>query len=67
MFSTLTNLLAEYRIYRRDEKGKIVKSMDHLMDAMRYLCASLVDVASTQPQARGDIKQMGAADTYVGY
>jgi len=26
----------EFRIYRRDEKGKVVKDKDHLMDAMRY-------------------------------
>lgn len=27
----------EYRIYRRDENGKIVKTNDHLMDATRYM------------------------------
>lgn len=33
----LPNWLTEYRLYRRDDKGKIVKENDHLMDAMRYL------------------------------
>lgn len=33
----MQNWLNEYRLYRRDEKGKIVKENDHLMDAMRYL------------------------------
>ena len=37
VFSNLTSWLGEYRIYRRDEKGKIVKDKDHLMDATRYL------------------------------
>ncbi len=37
VFSTLQNWQAEYRIYRRDEKGKIVKEFDHLMDCMRYI------------------------------
>ena len=37
VFETLQNWQAEYRIYRRDEKGKIVKEFDHLMDCMRYL------------------------------
>lgn len=37
----LINLLGEFRIYRRDEKGRIVKENDHLMDAMRYLIMGL--------------------------
>ncbi len=37
IFSTLTNLRTEKRLYRRNEKGKIVKENDHLMDCMRYL------------------------------
>lgn len=37
IFDTLTNLRREKRLYRRNEKGKIVKENDHLMDCMRYL------------------------------
>ena len=37
IFSTLVYLLKELRIYRRNDKGKIVKENDHLMDCMRYL------------------------------
>ena len=33
IFATLVNWFAEYRIYRRDDKGAIVKENDHLMDA----------------------------------
>jgi hypothetical protein len=29
--------LAEFRLYRRDEKGRVVKENDHLMDSTRYL------------------------------
>jgi hypothetical protein len=36
VFETCTNFLAEYRIYRRDKKGHIVKANDHMMDAVRY-------------------------------
>jgi hypothetical protein len=36
IFSTCVNTLSEYRLYRRDEKGNIVKKNDHLMDALRY-------------------------------
>lgn len=34
------NWLAERRLYRRDEKGRIVKKFDHAMDAGRYRTAS---------------------------
>ena len=37
VFDTLVYFKTELRLYRRDEKGKIVKSNDHLMDCMRYL------------------------------
>jgi hypothetical protein len=33
VFSTLGNWLVEFRIYRRDEKNRVVKKGDHLMDA----------------------------------
>jgi hypothetical protein len=36
----MTQWLEEYRMYRRDEKGKVVKIHDHLMDATRYLMMS---------------------------
>lgn len=37
VFRTLTNFQKEYMLYRRDDKGKIIKEEDHLMDALRYL------------------------------
>ena len=49
VFRTLNSWLSEYRIYRRDEKGVIVKSNDHLMDATRYLIMSGLDIASEPP------------------
>ena len=51
VFSNLQNWLVEHRIYRRDEKGNIVKANDHLMDASRYLCVSGVPIASFRPKA----------------
>lgn len=38
IFRTCANLIKELRIYRRNERGKIVKENDHLCDALRYLC-----------------------------
>lgn len=36
IFSTCRDTLNEFDIYQRDEKGKVVKQNDHLMDAIRY-------------------------------
>lgn len=51
VFKTLQHWLAEYRLYRRDEKGQIVKKDDHLMDATRYYVVSGIHVASVAPDA----------------
>ena len=49
IFSNLSNWLTEYRVYRRDENGKVVKKNDHLMDAMRYLIMSGMEYAEAYP------------------
>ncbi len=46
VFKSLKPWLSEYRIYRRDDKGHIVKEKDHAMDATRYLVVSGLDVAT---------------------
>lgn len=40
VMSHLLNWLSEFRVYRRDMNGRIVKDHDHLMDATRYLIMS---------------------------
>lgn len=54
VFKSLQSWLSEYRIYRRDEKGKIVKEHDHLMDATRYLVVSGINYARTKPMSDDD-------------
>jgi phage terminase large subunit-like protein len=49
VFKTLTNFLNEIRLYRRDEKGKIIKTNDHLMDSWRYSIMSGRNAAITEP------------------
>lgn len=49
VFKTLQNWLGEYRLYRRDEKGAVVKTNDHLMDATRYDIVSGLLVATLLP------------------
>ena len=53
VFSTLQNYFAEYRLYRRDEHGKIVKKKDHLMDCKRYIHNSGEAVAIVRPALTG--------------
>ncbi len=40
VFKTCQQWFEEFRLYRRDEHGRIVKENDHLMDATRYLVFS---------------------------
>lgn len=56
-FRSLQNWLFEYRLYRRDEKGAIVKEHDHLMDATRYLIVSGLARATTEPQPRRERRE----------
>jgi len=51
VFSTLREFLGEYRLYRRDENGKVVKDNDHLMDCLRYLIMSGMYYAKTEIEA----------------
>lgn len=49
VFKSCSNWLAEFRLYRRDDKGRIVKTNDHIMDATRYLIMSGLARAKTKP------------------
>lgn len=64
IFSTLQNTLGEMRLYRRDDNGKVVKEDDHLMDCIRYLVMSGLDLAITEPY--NDYQTTSYADTSSG-
>ncbi|MDK2957862.1 MAG: hypothetical protein PWQ57_3360 [Desulfovibrionales bacterium] len=59
VFRNLGGWLAEFRLYRRDGEGRVVKKLDHLMDATRYLVMSGVRAAKTRP---GDNRRQSHAD-----
>jgi hypothetical protein len=68
VFRTCQNWAAEYRLYRRDEKGRIVKEMDHLMDCTRYLCKMWTQIASTEPVDGGiSVTSAQQGDNRAGY
>lgn len=69
VFSTCQNWRAEYRLYRRSEKGAIVKDFDHLMDCTRYLLGTGLTVMSVEPPKgpRDGIASAAAGDSTAGY
>lgn len=67
VFYTLQNWFAEYRLYRRDEKGAVVKEFDHLMDATRGLIMSGRQRASVKPFDKAGISgSASGGDPAVG-
>jgi hypothetical protein len=54
VFRSLTVWFSEFRLYRRDEKGRVVKENDHLMDATRYL-ESRTGEFRAKPQAPKEV------------
>jgi len=65
VFSTLQSWFKEYRLYRRNEDGKIVKENDHAMDATRYLVMGIQN-AIVQPIPKNH-QPYRPADPVTGY
>ena len=53
VFRSMQQWLAEFRLYRRDEKGRVVKDNDHLMDCTRYLESRLARMLVKPPVRSG--------------
>lgn len=76
VFSVLQNWFMEYRLYRRDEKGRVVKVLDHLMDTTRYLVVSGIELMAIPPdylkrsglviRSGNDVMPSGDYDPYAG-
>lgn len=68
VFSTCVNWFAEYKLYRRDENGKIVKKFDHLMDASRYAARpSAVSSMQVRTIAQHSLGRTQFGETVAGY
>lgn len=61
LFKSLVRTLEEFRLYRRDDKGKIVKENDHLMDDLRYLHRSGPKVRKVMPPEVWKLKALERA------
>lgn len=49
VFSSLAKFFEEFRLYRRDDKGHVVKQNDHLMDCCRYLISRISKMIPKPP------------------
>lgn len=67
VFRTLMNFQAEYRLYRRDEKGNIVEEFDHLMDCMRYIILSGRERAKPVPVIRNRLGAHSIGDPLLNF
>jgi hypothetical protein len=61
LFRSLVQTAAEFRLYRRDERGAVVKENDHLMDCLRYLVATKDDVMIWQGEPQPDSQRRSRA------
>lgn len=52
VFRSCQNWITEYRLYRRDEKGRVVKGNDHAMDESRYFIMSGLARVKVKPLAK---------------
>lgn len=57
----LRKLQAEYNLYRRDEKGKVVKENDHLLDDLRYIVLSGAQIAIPVPATEHGLNIIGSS------
>ena len=52
VFASCQNWRYEFRLYRRDEHGRIVKKDDHAMDEMRYMVTSGIERMELKPSEK---------------
>jgi hypothetical protein len=56
IFDTCQRLIRQMRVYRRDEKGKIVKKYDHLCDCARYAFITGRNIMKVRPKPVGSMQ-----------
>jgi hypothetical protein len=66
VFDSCKNWISEFRRYHRDEKGRIVKADDHLMDATRYAVKSGIARMITEPRPVEDDYVYHGSDGWMG-
>ena len=75
IFRSCREFFSEFRLYHRDENGKVVKNNDHLMYCLRYLIMSGMGMALIKPIEDNPFSRYGfpkvavsgGADIHTGY
>ena len=68
VFKSLQHWRTEYRMYHRDEKGRLVKDNDHLMDCSRYLVMSGMKRAKiNRVEKEALFEYRGVLDPVIGF
>ena len=60
VFTTCTNFFNEFRVYHRDEHGRVVRKNNHLMDAFRYLLMTGMSKAMCKPEPEDELAAKAA-------
>jgi phage terminase large subunit-like protein len=66
IFRSCMPLVAEMRLYRRDDTGKVVKKDDHACDGLRYLVHTRDDVFQSMPVQLAYPERLAAVQAPVG-
>lgn len=67
VFKSCQNWFTEFRLYRRDDNGKIVKENDHCMDETRYFVMSGRDIMKTKPVKKAsEISYISGSNGWMG-
>lgn len=65
VFASCLAWFEEFRLYRRDDKGRVVKQNDHLMDATRYLIHSGLSRMIVPPTQQEPIVTLANQGGYI--
>lgn len=65
IFKTMPKILTEFRMYARDDQGRLRKGNDHYLDALRYLIMNGLGIARTKTQSQGLYYNSYGAPSYV--
>ena len=70
VFKSCREWFEEFRLYRRDERGKVVKEFDHLMDDTKYIVLSGLEIADVMPFEEAypeSVYELDTVNEYTGY